>query len=343
MTVSRARRLRAVAAAVAAAVASVGPVSAQDVSLNFERLSSLEEPLAAEFGDMTFVLSGLLDARMALVAEDDDSDDAGLIGNFQVDALAQLPNRWRLGLGYFGQLETDGTPGSERDDEYTDNAALSIGGVWGTVLAGNVSGVVRERTRRLRGAGNSSLAFDDMLGERGDLGGGYLGRFGPWVIGAVADEDSGFDLGATFQRPIDNKDYRWTARIAEGVYAAADGRRFDSRLVAAVGELTYGSTSFDVGVGYERFASPDPDVERWFVSSGARRKTGMLSMSIEGHYGRIEDDEEISVSIGIQLDIARGLSANLGLSVSEARVNAGGGSFLDTDESNLIVSLRYSF
>ena len=343
MTVSRARRLRAVAAAIAAAVACVDPVSAQDVSLNFERLSSLEEPLAAEFGDMTFVLSGLLDTRMALVAEDDDSGDAGLIGNFQVDALAQLPNRWRLGLVYFGQLETEGTPGSERDDEYTDNAALSIGGVWGTVLAGNVSGVVREQTRRLRGAGNSSLAFDDMLGERGDRGGGYLGRFGPWVIGAVADEDSGFDLGAMFQRPIGNKDYRWTARVAEGVYTAADGRRFDSRLVAGVGELVYGSTSYDVGAGYERFASRDPDVDRWYVSAGARRKTGMLSLSIEGHYGRIEDDEEISASIGIQLDIARGLSANLGLGVSEARVNAGGGSFLDTDESNLIVSLRYSF
>ena len=343
MTVSRTRRLRAVAAAIAAAVASVGPAVAQDVSLNFERLSSLEEPLAAEFGDMTFVLSGLLDTRMALAAEGDDSGDAGLIGNFQVDALAQLPNRWRLGLVYFGQLETDGTPGSERDDEYTDNAALSIGGVWGTVLAGNVSGVVREQTRRLRGAGNSSLAFDDMLGERGDRGGGYLGRFGPWVIGAVADEDSGFDLGAMFQRPIGNKDYRWTARVAEGVYTAADGRRFDSRLVAGVGELVYGSTSYDAGAGYERFASRDQDVDRWYVSAGARRKTGMLSLSIEGHYGRIEDDEEISASIGVQFDIARGLSANLGLSVSEARVNAGGGSFLDTDESNVIVSLRYSF
>ena len=140
MTVCRIRRFPAVAAAIAAGVASVNPATAQNVSLNFENLSSMEEPLAAEFGDMTFVLSGLLDTRLALVAEDEDSSDGGLIGNFQVDALAQLPNRWRLGLVYFGQVETDGTPGSERDDEYTDNAALSIGGVWGTGLAGNVSG-----------------------------------------------------------------------------------------------------------------------------------------------------------------------------------------------------------
>ena len=343
MTACRTRRFRTVAAAIAAGVAAAGTAAAQDVSLNFENLSSMEEPLAAEFGDMTFVLSGLLDTRAALVANDEESSDAGLIGNFQVDALAQLPNRWRLGLVYFGQLETDGTPGSEADDEYTDNAALSVGGVWGTVLAGDISGVVREQTRRLRGAGNSSLAFDDMLGERAERGGGYLGRFGPWVLGAVADEDSGFELGAMFQRPIDDKDYRWTARVAEGVYTAADGRRFDSRLVAGVGELVYGSTLYDVGVGYERFESRGPDVDRWYVSSGVRRKIAMLSLSIEGHYGRIEDDEEISASIGIQYDIARGLSVNLGLNVSEASVAAGGGSFLDADESNVIVSLRYSF
>ena len=164
-----------------------------------------------------------------------------------------------------------------------------------------------------------------MLGERAERGGGYLGRFGPWVIGAVADEDAGFDLGAIFQRPIDDKDYRLTARVAEGVYTAADGRRFDTRLVAGVGELIYGSTSYDVGVGYERFASRGPDVDRWYVSSGARRKTGMLSLSIDGHYGRIEDGEEISAALGIQYDIARGLSANLGLNVSEARLNVGGG------------------
>ena len=204
MTVCRIRRHRVVAAAIAAGVASVNPATAQNVSLNFENLSSMEEPLAAEFGDMTFVLSGLLDTRLALVAEDEDSSDGGLIGNFQVDALAQLPNRWRLGLVYFGQVETDGTPGSERDDEYTDNAALSIGGVWGTGLAGNVSGVVREQTRRLRGAGNSSLAFDDMLGERAERGGGYLGRFGPWVIGAVADYGCRYRSGDEISRPLDD-------------------------------------------------------------------------------------------------------------------------------------------
>ena len=101
MTVCRIRRIPAVAAAIAAGVANVNPATAQNVSLNFENLSSMEEPLAAEFGDMTFVLSGLLDTRLALVAEDEDSSDGGLIGNFQVDALAQLPNRWRLGLVNF--------------------------------------------------------------------------------------------------------------------------------------------------------------------------------------------------------------------------------------------------
>ena len=36
-------------------------------------------------------------------------------------------------------------------------------------------------------------------------------------------------------------------------------------------------------------------------------------------------------------------TARVAEGVYTARVNAGGGSFLDTDESNVIVSLRYSF
>ncbi|MCY4590512.1 MAG: hypothetical protein OXE86_08120 [Alphaproteobacteria bacterium] len=42
------------------------------------------------------------------------------------------------------------------------------------------------------------------------------------------------------------------------------------------------------GVGYEPFASNGPDANRRFVSAGERRKVGVLSLSLEGHFGRIE-------------------------------------------------------
>ena len=344
MTPCKALRLPVLGVVAVTAMAAAHPATAQNISLNYESLSSLEEPIATEIGDVTFLLTGLVDASLTRDTDDDDAGGADLIGNFQLSALTQLSNRWRVGLTYFGQYATDDAPGSGTDDTYTDNAALSVGGVWGTVLGGDVSGVVREQTRRLRGAGNASLAFDDVLGVLEDRGGGYVGRFGPWVVSTVADGDGNFDLGATFQRPAGNKDYRLTLRATEGVYTAADGSgRFDTRAGGVVGELTYGSMSFDAGTGYERLSSNGPDADRWYVSSGVRTKTGVVSLSLEGHFGRIEGEDEVSAAFGLQYDVARGLSANLGLNYAKARVMLDGARFVDTRDSMAVLSLRYSF
>ncbi len=343
MNAGKSLRLPGLAALAAAGMAIAGGAAAQDVSLNYERLSSMEEPLAAEIGGATFVLKGLVDAALIHDAEDGDTD-AGLTGNFQLGALTQLSNRWRVGLTYFGQYVTDETLSTPPDDRYTDRAALSVGGMWGTVAGGNVSGIVREGTRRGRGAGNAALAFDDALGGLAEWGGGYTGRFGPWVVGAAVDEDADFEIGATFRRPMDNTDHRLTLRIGRGVYAAADGSRsFDSTAIGAVGEVIYGSLSFDVGLGYERLASSGPDAERWYLSSGIRGKTGVFGWSVEAHYGRIEGEHEVSAALGAQYDLARGLSANLGLNHAKAKVDVGDTRLLDTRDTKAVLSLRYSF
>ena len=321
-----------------------GAARAEDISLNYEKLSSLEEPLATELGDVTLVLTGLVDTPLTFGAQDDDDgddDDAGLVGNFQLGAHTQLANRWRVGLTYFGQYATDGASASGADVDYTDNVALSAGGVWGTVLAGDVSGIVRDQTRRERGAGNGSLAFDDVLGALDDRGVGYLVRFGPWILGGVVDGDAGFDLGAALQRPHGNKDYRLTARYVESVHVPAAGAaEFDSRAMTVVGEFIYGSTLVDLGGGLERLSSDGMDVDRWFTSFGLRSKTGMLSVSVEGHYGRIEGEDEVAAALGLQYDIARGLSANLGFNHAEAKVRVAG---VDVRETKAVLSLRYSF
>ena len=162
MNAGKSLRLPGLAALAAAAMAIAGGAAAQDVSLNYERLSSMEEPLAAEIGGATFVLKGLVDAALIHDAEDGDTD-AGLTGNFQLGALTQLSNRWRVGLTYFGQYVTDETLSTPPDDRYTDRAALSVGGMWGTVAGGNGLRDRSRGTRRGRGAGNAALAFDDAL------------------------------------------------------------------------------------------------------------------------------------------------------------------------------------
>ncbi len=319
-------------------------VAAQDVPINYERLSSLEEPLATEIGDVTFVLTGLLDFPLIAELRDDNETDTGFIGNFQVAARTQWPNRWRVGLSYFGQYATDPTAVLEQNDGYTDNAAASVGGAWGTVFGGNVSGLVREQTRRARGAGNASLALDGVLGTPKDWGGGYTGRFGPWLVGAIVNAGGDVDLGATFQRPLGNRDYRFSTRYTRRTYRPGDRpEKFDTSAVGTVGELTYGSTVFDAGIGYQRLASNGSTADRWYVSAGIRHKAGMLSLSLEGHYGRFEGDEETSAALGVQYDVTRGLSVNAGIHYAEAAATLDGVPLVELDETKAVLSLRYSF
>ena len=325
-------------------IGTITPVTAQNITLNYDRLSSLEEPLAIEAGDVTFLLTGLLDTPLSFGLENDGTDDEGFIGNFQVSASTQLPNRWRVSLAYFGQYATEPELVVEMDSNYTDNIAFALSGIWGTVLAGNISGVVREQTRRLRGAGNAFLAFDDVFGRLADWGGGYRIRFGPWVFSTVVDEDANVDLGAMFQRPLGTRDYRFTARYTEGVYTSADATgHFNTRALGVVGELVYGSVLFDIGTGYERFTAPGPDAEQWYVSSGAHLKHGVVTWSVEGHYGQVEGEDKTSVALGFQYDLARGLSANIGLNHEAAQANIGPVSFIDSKDTNAVFSLRYGF
>ncbi len=321
--------------------------AAQGVSLNYDRLSSLEEPLALELADVTLRLNGLVDTPVSFGLDGDGNDDEGFIGNFHVSAATQLPNRWRVNLAYFGQYTTDPEMAVDMGENYQDNVALSVGGAWGTVLGGNLSGIVREQTRRLRGAGNAFLAFDDAFGGLENWGGGYVGRFGPVVMSAVVDEESNFDLGAMFQRPLGTRDYRFTARYTQGTYTPEHTTyRYETKGAGLVGELVYGSMLFDIGAGYEHFSATlplVPDTMQWYVSSGAHLKIRMLTLSVEGHYGQLDGEDKISAALGLRYDVARGLSANLGLNHEDARADVGHLNFIDTKDTRAVLSMRYSF
>jgi len=110
-----------------------------------------------------------------------------------------------------------------------------------------------------------------------------------------------------------------------------------------VGEVVYGSTTLDVGVGYEDLSSSGPDASSWYVSAGVRRKTGVVSLSLEGHLGRIEGEDERSGALGVRYDLARGMSVNLRINYAEVLIDLGGGSFVNTEDTKAVLSLRYSF
>lgn len=319
------------------------PVGAVD--LNYESLSSLEQPLAFDYNDITFNLTGLTDA--AFNYNDDDSDSL-LLGNFQLTAETQLANSWTLGAAYFGEYS------DSDDNEYVDNAALFLGGIWGTGSVGNVTGLVREQTRRIRGVGNATLSLDDQLGQLSDVGFAYTGRFGPTRLLATLDDEDGFELGGVYQRPIGNKDYRLSFRYRDAQFTPDNELAiFDSQSIGLVAELTYGSTVYDVGVGFEELSLADISVnqlgfadmkaDRQYLSFGAARKIGAFTFSGEAHAGDIDGQNERSYALGMKYDIARGMSLNFGINHSDAEINLGGISILSDDETQGTVSFRYSF
>ena len=78
-------------------------------------------------------------------------------------------------------------------------------------------------------------------------------------------------------------------------------------------------------------------------TTGARTKTGASTLSREGQVGCIEGKDEASAALGVQQNIARGLSANLGLDHAKARVSLDGAGFPDIEETRTVLPLRYSF
>ncbi len=325
--------------ALGALALSAGTAQAQ-ISLNYDDLSSIEEPLAFEIGEATVLVGGVVDVPVKLTVDDAvfrGDVDVSLVGNFDISVEMQLANRWNVGVAYFGQYD-------ENSDDYEDNVAGFVRTSWGSLIGGNVNGLVREATRRRRGTGNAFLAFDDYYGRINQWGGGYSGRFGPVTLTAIADDDGNFELGTQFQRPIGRKDYRFATRVAKARYLAPDGvTDFKTIGAGAVGEFVYGSSLFDLGFGYENLQAGPIDLDRWYISGGTQTKIGVLSLSAAGHYGELDGTSEASASLGVRYDIARGLSTNLGVNARKAQIARDGISVVDEDETSATASVRYSF
>ncbi|WP_417620534.1 hypothetical protein [Parasphingorhabdus sp.] len=332
-------RLLVVPTVVGVFVLTAGAAKAQ-ISLNYDDLSSFEEPLAFEIGQATVLVGGVIDVPVKLTVDDSifhGDVDVSLVTNLDISIEMQLANRWNVGVSYFGQYD-------ENRNDYEDNVAGFVRTSWGSLIGGNVDGLVREATRRRRAVGNSNLAFDDFYGRINRWGGGYSGRFGPAILTGIADADGNFELGGQFQRPIGRRDYRFSARVAKARYLAPDGvTDFETLGAAIVGEFVYGSSLFDLGFGYENLQAGPIDLNRWYISGGTQTKIGVLSLSAAGHYGELDGTSEASASLGMRYDIARGLSTNLGVNARKAQIARDGISVVNEDETSATASLRYSF
>ncbi|MGJ8563267.1 MAG: hypothetical protein ACSHXY_06910 [Alphaproteobacteria bacterium] len=315
---------------------------------SYESLNAFEAPVAAEIAGVTFELRGRVDSVADYSFETKGNLDNRVVGTHRISAEKQLPNRFTIGALFTGRHEDIGND----TVDYKGRVRGYVGGSWGTIIGGNVQDVVYEDTRRLRGAGNlvgngareENLAGDGALGRLNDWGGGYQGRFGPTTISTIVDEDANYDIGIKFQRPIGNKDYRLTARHNTGTFLAADGvTEIDTKAVSGVGEYVYGSTRYDLGGGYEHLETGGTKADRWFTSAGFTTKSGMWGLTVEGHYGEIEGQKEVSAFAGVKYDLARGLAATAAVDYEDRQINIGGVNYVNTKDTRALMGLSYGF
>ena len=325
---------RLVAAALVLAV--VRPAAAQDLSLNYDNLSFFEEPVAFEALGFTITYNQLVDQPVSYSFEEDDVDFNTRV-NFRATAERQLANALTVGAAYFGAYERTGDP------EFEDNWGIFGRGVWGRLSLGEVTGEVREATRRMRGAGNAELEFDDAIGIlEDDLGAAYSLRMSAFTLNVAIDDDAHTDLGVTYDRPGRRMDYRVTARYVRSETPSIDRlAEFDTHTVVFLAGIAYGSFVTDISLGYERLSGSGVNGDRFFFSGGQHYKVRRLTLSAEGHLGTIDGDREVSGSLGARFDIARGLSINLGYNFATSDASIDGLPIRNKDISEVLMSLRY--
>ncbi len=310
------------------------PAHAGEISINYDRFSFFEEPIAYNVLGFTVSHNALFDVAFE-TEEHSDKFDVIPSSFFEVNIERQLPNALTIGASYFGSYEED------VDDTLQSNWAAYVSGIWGGIFIGDVVEQVREETRRFRGVGNAELAFDDFYGLADSTGVLYRGRYSAFVVTSATDDNGHYDFGLSYRRPRELFDNRFTLRTNKGEFYAVDGSgAVETTGFAAVGEIVYGSLLVDASIGYEHFDGRFQSEERIYSSFGLNYKMNAISLSLEGHYGQIEDGEEVSFAVGGRYDIARGASLNLGYNYHDTDASLASE---DDRESKVRMSLRYEY
>ena len=301
------------------------------VPINYDALSFAEEPLAVDVEGVTISGNVLLD-QSASYKHQPAEDEANSRAIGQVTVETQLPNSWRLGLQYVSNYNL------KRDESYQDDLAVFVADEWGTLAAGNVTGSVRELTRRARGVGNACLANDNFRGSLDQWGALYSVRYNSYIASIAADAEGRGELGLRFERPIGQGSYFLSGRArigsVEETNAAQTGDTYGAAIAAA---YTYASTRIDGQLLYEQvedFSVTGEDEDHLAGSLGLFYQYGAALFSLEGALGEFAGNDLQSAAFGSRFDLARGASLNLGVNYS----NPNEQTLVET-----IGSLRYEF
>ena len=319
-------------------------VAMADSQLGYDDFSFLEKPLAVEVGAAT--LSARVTADQSVeydTISDDDRYNSKVRADVRMDT--QLPNSWQVGVRYVGNF--DRLKDGGENQKYEDDFSVTVSDEIGTLSAGNVTGEVREKTRRMHPTGNADLDNDDFLGNLDESGGFYSVRLNSYTLSVTADKEGRAEGGISYERNLGKHNVFFSGRVRTGDTSEdEDIQNVDDNTIlngegktygaAVVGSFTYGSFLMDSEAGYEVV-----DVDRGgdkndhpFASVGMTYKDRRVTLSGQGAVGAYDKKDLRSASLGARYDLVRGMSVNLGVNYTYVDGN---------DKTEAISSIRYSF
>jgi len=317
-------------------------VSNQAFSLgfNYDSFSFIESPVASHVGDTTIELLGLVDLAGDFAQEAEESSIVSM--DLQIGLERQLQSSKTFGTIILGEYQSD------LDDAFEATAEMYYGGIWGELSLGTVNKKAAELTERNTSAGKASLSFSGTSGSLSNLGLSYSGRMGPSQYAISVDDEGRLGIGGAFQRPIDDKDYRFAINMVSGDFDSDESNpevdfEFDTTSINFLTELVYGSSIFDLALGVEKFDSDERSFNRNYLSLGVAHKVGALSFSAQVLKGDVDGFDQSSYALGAGYDLARGLSLNLGISRSNSDLDKSDLSIQSVETSKEMLSIRYQF
>ena len=306
---------------------------AQADPINYDRLSFVEEPLAYQAALGTFSVNALMDWEY----RSEDNDNARYDQFLFVSDLgfsAQLKNDWDFGANYIADYS------SERRDEYIDEFRIFVKDQWGSLVAGDIALQAFDLTRRQGSFGLLGIEDDNFTLPLESYGAYYQWSTPALVLFFALDEETNFETGAVFDKPIDRFQYRFSIRInqTEDEEGNAQGVK-ESRGVAVMGQIRRGRWLVDAQVLEENVTSlqNDKDFALTTVSAGLHYQFDRLKLSLTGvSRENVLENTERRVSLGAGYIMARGLSFNFGASVSDSKL-------FPEDFETYAASIRYEF
>jgi hypothetical protein len=301
--------------------------------INYDRLSFFEEPLAYQTALGTFSVNALSDWEYR--SEDNDNaryDQLQFVS--ELGFSTQLKNDWDVGASYLADYS------SERREEYIDEFRVFVRDQWGSLVAGHIALLAFNQTRRQKSFGLLGIEDDNFTLPLESYGAYYQWTTPTITLLVAIDEETNVEAGGVFDKPIGRFQYRLSVRLnqTDNEEGNAQGVK-ESRGAALMAQVERGRWLIDAQVLVENADSlqNDKDFELTTVSAGMHYQFDRLRLSLTGiNRENVLENTERRLSLGARYNMARGLTLNLGASISDSEL-------FPENFKTYAASIRYEF